>query len=71
MTFDDCVRACASNPQYMAHWIRLRRLRPPSSMMDILVDRATGHYEHLAALFIADVRDLVWNRLPPDRREGR
>jgi hypothetical protein len=58
-----CVRACAANTEFVSNWLRLRH-NLPKSAIEQMVDDATGRNDAIAKQFIADVQDLVLDRLP-------
>lgn len=64
MTFEDVLRTCANNEQFVAQWARLRGFKLAGSPIERMVDDATGYSDDIADTFISDVRDLVWNRVP-------
>ena len=70
MTFFGCVRACATTPEFVANWVRLRGVSLPVSPLDLMIDEATGHDSVIAQQFIADVYDLVWSRLERTAKEN-
>ena len=55
MNFPETVMACFDNKEFRSNWERLRKktLRGEKAML----------------LFIKDIQDLVWDRLPKERRE--
>jgi hypothetical protein len=59
-----CVDAAARNPVYVMQWARIRGIELPETPMDWLVDDSTGRADSIAALFIEDVRELIYDRLP-------
>lgn len=58
------VMAAARSPEFVDSWARLRGVRLPQSVLDRLIDHATGHDDAIVSMFIADVRELVCDRLP-------
>jgi hypothetical protein len=52
MNFAECVMACFDNREFLKNWERLRKKRIRE-----------GSTEEMR-LFIKDVKELVWDRLP-------
>ena len=61
------VAAAAANPEFVENWARLRGIRLPATPMDKMIDEATGHGAAIARQFIADVDELVCQRLEEHR----
>jgi hypothetical protein len=59
-----CVDAASSNPVFVVHWARLRGISLPDTPMDWLHANACGTSDSIASLFIEDVRELIYDRLP-------
>jgi hypothetical protein len=65
VTFIECVAFCAGNPEFVSQWARLRGFKLSGlSPLEQEIDKASGFGEHVAKTFIADVADLVWDRMP-------
>ena len=72
-TFADVVFYCFENKEFVAQWERLNGMtlafRPPRNGLEAMIDKACGVpalNPDAAFKFIRDVRNLVWNRLPPE-----
>ncbi len=52
MNFKETVMACYDNKEYRANWERLRKIRLHEKN------------EKALKLFIQDVKDLIWDRIP-------
>jgi hypothetical protein len=50
MSFDEVVMYCFDNKEFVSNWERLRKIKL--------------HGKKAMMLFIKDVRNLVWERLP-------
>lgn len=70
MTFGDCVVEAAGNAEFVSNWMRLRGISLATSPIDMMIDDATGRNAETAKLFLADVHDLIWSRLPPPPMQG-
>ena len=82
MRFDDCVRYCAEQPEFVQQFNRMTgcRLgeRDPSTPIDALIDEATGCAAERkvkkaaeAKMFEKFVYDAVWSCIDPaDRQAG-
>lgn len=64
ITFAQCVSAALHNPEYVANWQRLRGVRLPASAIERMVDDSSGNSHDIARLFLADVLDLIYLRVP-------
>lgn len=64
ISFAQCVSACLSNSEFVANWQRLRGVRLPASVLERMIDDASGHSDDIARRFLADVFELVYARLP-------
>lgn len=64
ISFADCVAACLNTPEFVTNWQRLRGVRLPASALERLIDNGTGYSDHVARMFLDDVLDLVYLRLP-------
>lgn len=71
VSFAECVAAALNNPEYVANWQRLRGVRMPVSALEQLIDNGTGYNHYIARLFLDDVLDLLYLRLPADVRAPR
>jgi hypothetical protein len=71
VTFADCVLACLNNRELLASLDRLRgtNLSRRGSPIELAIDEATGRAEADVAVFLEFVKDVVWDRLPPEVRE--
>ncbi|HZF98278.1 MAG TPA: hypothetical protein VEY92_08560 [Pseudoxanthomonas sp.] len=63
-SFADCVIAAACNDEYVADWMRLRGIRAPRAPIDRMIDEQTGYSEHVAQMFLDDVYNLIYSRIP-------
>jgi hypothetical protein len=68
ITFAQCVSAALNNPEFVTNWQRLRGVRLPASAIERMIDDASGNSDDMARLFLADVLDLLYLRLPKDVR---
>lgn len=59
----ECVAVAASNTEFIMQWARLRGVSLPATPIDQMVDDATGRSDAVAAQFIADVKELVYDRV--------
>jgi hypothetical protein len=59
-----CVEVAAANPEFVVNWARIRGVSLPTTPMDWLVSDASGHCDSIAALFIEDVREMIYDRVP-------
>lgn len=71
ISFSDVVMRCWDDADFMTEYRRLTgsTLGAPRSPVDRLVDDATGRGdadEQEALAFFAFVRDVIWDRLPPE-----
>ena len=61
----ECVNSALMSDEYVENWSRLRGIRLQRSLIDCMIDEATGYEEHVAAVFINDVYDLIYSRVKP------
>ena len=59
-----CVREAMAMPEFVANWMRLTGIAPPKSELDRMIDEASGYGSEVARRFLADVKGLVYDRLP-------
>lgn len=64
MTFQDAINECLKNTEFVRHWARLRNVNLATTSIERMIDNATGTNDETARLFIADVYDIVWCRIP-------
>lgn len=58
------VVVCAENDEFVAQWARLRGVVLPADPISQMVDKATEYDRFIFEQFVADVQDLVVDRLP-------
>jgi hypothetical protein len=67
MTLADCVSVAAGNAEFVSNWMRLHGITLAGSPIDAMVDEASGRNDAIAAQFIADVKELIYDRIPRGR----
>lgn len=67
MTFREVVLQAYDTPELLAEFDRLTgaNLSLKGSVLDIMIDEASGKRAADLERFVAFVRDAVWDRLPP------
>lgn len=65
-----CVAMCSTNAEFVATWCKMTGYYLSVSPINKLIDEATGWDKRIASQFLAFVRDIVWNRLPAEHRDG-
>ncbi len=75
VTFGECVKMCASSPEFVAHLERLTgqtfaftRLRAPLAAR---IDETTGRDAEEMARFVVLVDEIVWSRIPTGELDAR
>lgn len=65
LTFPECVRECFANRQLLLEFDRLKgtNLSLKGNGLEILIDEASGRWQHDVEEFVSFVRDCVWDRL--------
>lgn len=61
-----CVRAALDNERFVENWRRLHGLDVPRTVLDRMVDKATGRDDWVARTFLDDVKELIYDRCPEE-----
>ncbi len=65
MSLLDVLVHCWNDREFVREWSRLRGVSIAVAPIEMMIDKATGNDKRVIELFVADVIDLVWNRLEP------
>lgn len=64
--FDVAAFVLRHQPQFFAEWMKIKGYTMPTTPLERLIDSATGFDQTIMAEFVADVADLVIDRIPPE-----
>lgn len=72
LTFTDCLMQTAAHAEFVAEFDHLMgcNLSLKGLPIELMIDEACGRLDHDLALFVAFVKDVVWDRLPPEIRRS-